>query len=100
RGIIIGRVNALDEKESGGAAEVEDVAVELSEWSTKAKMVTRGEQRGADVDIEGADILVGGGRGLGKKENFELAEQLSESMGGAVAAAPAVGGAGWDPAAP
>jgi electron transfer flavoprotein alpha subunit len=96
-GIIIGRLNAFDENESGGTAEVEDVQVELSEWSTKAKMVTRGEQRGADVDIEGADILVGGGRGLGKKENFELAEQLSDSMGGAVAATRAVVDAGWYP---
>ena len=96
-GIIIGRLNAFDENESGGTAEVEDVAVELSEWSTKAKMVTRGEQRGEDVDIEGADILVGGGRGLGKKENFELAEQLSDSMGGAVAATRAVVDAGWYP---
>jgi electron transfer flavoprotein alpha subunit len=96
-GIIIGRLNAFDEKEGDGTAEVEDVQVELSEWSTKAKMVTRGEQRGADVDIEGADILVGGGRGLGKKENFELAEQLAESMGGAVAATRAVVDAGWYP---
>jgi electron transfer flavoprotein alpha subunit len=96
-GIIIGRLNAFDENETGGTAEVEDVAVELSEWSTKAKMVTRGEQRGADVDIEGADVLVGGGRGLGKKENFELAEQLAESMGGAVAATRAVVDAGWYP---
>jgi electron transfer flavoprotein alpha subunit len=96
-GIIIGRLNAFDENETGGTADVEDVQVELSEWSTKAKMVTRGEQRGADVDIEGADILVGGGRGLGKKENFELAEQLANSMGGAVAATRAVVDAGWYP---
>jgi electron transfer flavoprotein alpha subunit len=96
-GIIIGRLNAFDENESGGTAEVEDVQVELSEWSTKAKMVTRGEQRGADVNIEDADILVGGGRGLGKKENFELAEQLADSMGGAVAATRAVVDAGWYP---
>jgi electron transfer flavoprotein alpha subunit len=96
-GIIIGRLNAFDENEGDGSAEVEDVQVELSPWSSKAKMVTRGEQRGADVDIEGADILVGGGRGLGKKENFELAEQLSESMGGAVAATRAVVDAGWYP---
>src|SRR3954467_13426544 len=60
-------------------------------------MVTGGEQRGDEVDIEGADILVGGGPGLGKKENFELAEQLSESMGGAVAATRAVVQAGWYP---
>jgi electron transfer flavoprotein alpha subunit len=96
-GIIIGRLNAFDTNESGGTAEVEDVQVELSPWSSKAKMVTRGEQRGADVNIEDANILVGGGRGLGKKENFELAEQLADSMGGAVAATRAVVDAGWYP---
>ena len=96
-GIIIGRLNAFDANESGGTAEVEDVQVDLSEWSTKAKMVTRGEQRGADVNIEDANILVGGGRGLGKKENFELAEQLADSMSGAVAATRAVVDAGWYP---
>jgi len=96
-GIIIGRLNAFDANEGDGTAEVEDVQVELSEWSTKARMVTRGEQRGADVNIEDANVLVGGGRGLGKKENFELAEQLAESMGGAVAATRAVVDAGWYP---
>ena len=65
-GIIIGRLNAFDVKEEGsGDAEVEQIEVELSEWSTKAKMVTRGEARGEDVNIEDAEILVGGGRGLG-----------------------------------
>jgi electron transfer flavoprotein alpha subunit len=96
-GIIIGRLNAFDANESGGTAELEDVQVQLSDWSTKAKMVKRGEQRGADVNIEDADILVGGGRGLGKKENFDLAEQLAGSMGGAVAATRAVVDAGWYP---
>jgi electron transfer flavoprotein alpha subunit len=96
-GIIIGRLNAFDATEGEGTAEVEDVQVELSEWSTKARMVKRGEQRGADVNIEDAEILIGGGRGLGKKENFELAEQLAESLGGAVAATRAVVDAGWYP---
>jgi electron transfer flavoprotein alpha subunit len=96
-GIIIGRLNAFDAKESGGSAEVVDVEVELSPWSTKAKMVQRGEQRGADVNIEDAEILVGGGRGLGAAEGFELCEQLAEAMGGAVAATRAVVDAGWYP---
>src|SRR3954447_24346966 len=99
-GIIIGRLNAFDVKESGsGPATVEDVEVELSPWSTKAKMVQRGEQRGADVDIEGADVLVAGGRGLGKPEGFELAEALAGAFGGnsAVAATRAVVDAGWYP---
>jgi electron transfer flavoprotein alpha subunit len=97
-GIIIGRLNAFDVNEGdGGTAEVVDVDVELSDWSTKARMVTRGEQRGADVNIEDADILVGGGRGLGEADNFKLAEELADALGGAVAATRAVVDAGWYP---
>ena len=97
-GVIIGRLNAFDLNEGGdGQAEVVDVDVELSEWSTKATMVQRGEQRGADVNIEDADILVGGGRGLGQADNFKLAEDLAQSLGGAVAATRAVVDAGWYP---
>lgn len=96
-GVIIGRINAFDVNESGGTAEVVDVDVELSEWSSKARMVKRGEQRGEDVNIEEAEILVGGGRGLGSEENFEIAETLADSMGGAVAATRAVVDAGWYP---
>jgi electron transfer flavoprotein alpha subunit len=97
-GIIISRLNAFDATErDGGAAEVVDVDVELSPWSTKATMVTRGEQRGADVNIEDADFLVAGGRGLGKAENFELCDELAKALGGAVAATRAVVDAGWFP---
>jgi electron transfer flavoprotein alpha subunit len=99
-GIIIGRINAFEIKQAGaGDAEVVDVDVEYSPWSLQATMVQRGEQRGADVDIEGADILVAGGRGLGKAEGFQLAEQLAKAFGGnsAVAATRAVVDAGWYP---
>jgi electron transfer flavoprotein alpha subunit len=99
KGIIIGRLNAFELAQSSGTATVEDVEVEFSAWSNKAKMVTRGEQRGADVDIEGADILVAGGRGLGKPEGFEQLETLAGAFGGnsAVAATRAVVDAGWYP---
>jgi electron transfer flavoprotein alpha subunit len=98
-GIIIGRINAFEIREGSGSAEVVDVDVEYSDFSNQASMVERGEQRGADVDIEGADILVAGGRGLGKAEGFELAENLAKAFGGnsAVAATRAVVDAGWYP---
>ncbi|MBV8712357.1 MAG: electron transfer flavoprotein subunit alpha/FixB family protein [Solirubrobacterales bacterium] len=99
-GIIIGRINAFEARTvDGGSAQVVDVDVECSPWSTQAEMVERGEQRGADVDIEGADILVAGGRGLGTAENFKLAEDLAAAFGGnsAVAATRAVVDAGWYP---
>jgi electron transfer flavoprotein alpha subunit len=99
-GIIIGRINAFETvARDGGSVEIVDVEVDYSPWSTQASMVQRGEQRGADVDIEGADVLVAGGRGLGKAEGFKLAEELAAAFGGntAVAATRAVVDAGWYP---
>src|SRR6478672_5764579 len=102
-GIIIGRINAFETVTNNSSpptpAEVVDVDVEYSPWSDQATMVQRGEQRGADVDIEGADVLVAGGRGLGKAEGFQLAEALAAAFGGntAVAATRAVVDAGWYP---
>jgi electron transfer flavoprotein alpha subunit len=99
-GIIIGRINAFEiVSRNGASAEVVDVEVEYSPWSNQATMVQRGEQRGADVDIEGADILVAGGRGLGNADGFKLAEELAGAFGGnsAVAATRAVVDAGWYP---
>jgi len=97
-GVIIGRLNAFEVKESGSAAAaVEDVDVEFQPHSLKATMVNRGEQRGGDVNIEDANVLVAGGRGLGKKEGFEQLEELARALGGAVAATRAVVDAGWFP---
>jgi electron transfer flavoprotein alpha subunit len=96
-GVIIGRLNAFEANESGGSAEIEDVEVDYAPHSLKATMVQRGEQRGADVNIEDADYLVAGGRGLGKAEGFEQLEELANALGGAVAATRAVVDAGWFP---
>jgi electron transfer flavoprotein alpha subunit len=99
-GIVIGRLNAFEIKETGaGAAPVESLSFELSPHAKQATMVTRGEQRGADVDIEGADILIAGGRGLGKAEGFDLCQDLAGAFGNnaAVAATRAVVDAGWYP---
>jgi len=99
-GIIIGRLNAFEARQEGsGEAAVERIEYELSGHAKQATMVTRGEQRGAEVDIEGADIIVAGGRGLGKPEAFKLCEELAEAFGSnaAVAATRAVVDAGWYP---
>ena len=100
KGIIVGRLNAFEaQQQAGRTAAVEDVDVQFGPVATRMRMVSRGEQRGAQVDIEGADVLVAGGRGLGKAEGFELAEQLAQAFGGntAVATTRAVVDAGWYP---
>src|SRR3954466_8102898 len=76
KGIIIARLNAFELKETGSDAPVENIDAQLSAQAQQATIVTRGEQRGADVDIEGASILVAGGRGLGKPDGFELCDPL------------------------
>ncbi|MCK4436745.1 electron transfer flavoprotein subunit alpha [bacterium] len=49
------------------------------------------------VDLQEAEIIVSGGRGLGKAENFKLIEQLAEVLGGAVGASRATVDANWIP---
>ena len=99
-GIVIARLNAFEVTPAGSStARVEDVEVEFSPFSTRARMIRRGEQRGEAVDIEGAEVVIAGGRGLGNAEGFELCEQLARAFGpgSAVAATRAVVDAGWYP---
>ncbi len=49
------------------------------------------------VDLQEADIIVSGGRGIGKKENFALIAELAKTLGGAVGASRATVDAGWIP---
>ena len=74
-GVIIGRLNAFEVKRDAAARPtVEDVDGRVrAALAARPTMVQRGEQRGADVNIEDADILVAGGRGLGKAEGFDAA---------------------------
>jgi electron transfer flavoprotein alpha subunit len=91
------RTGTFDPQESGGSAEVQDVAVALEDFSTQATMVEQAHAEQTGPSIEDADVIVAGGRGLGAPEGFELAEQLANALGGAVGATRAVVDAGWYP---
>jgi electron transfer flavoprotein alpha subunit len=96
--LAVFRSGTFDPAESGAAAELRDVEVELEAHSVLAELVEAAtEESQAGPSIEEADVIVAGGRGLGSPENFALVEQLAEALGGAVAATRAVVDAGWYP---
>jgi len=91
------RSGAFDPQESGGEAQVEDLEVELQDFSTRATMVEQAHAESEGPSIEDAQVIVAGGRGLGEPGNFKLVEELAQALGGAVAATRAVVDAGWYP---
>ena len=82
---------------SGVEPQIENVPVELEDWSRSAKVVSQEQEESSGPSIEDADVIVAGGRGLGAPENFTLAEELARALGGAVGATRAVVDAGWYP---
>src|SRR4030043_1189317 len=47
------------------------------------------------VNLQEADVIVAGGRGLGNTKGFELLKELAELLGGTIGASRAAGEGGW-----
>ncbi|MEW6582049.1 MAG: electron transfer flavoprotein subunit alpha/FixB family protein [Actinomycetota bacterium] len=91
------RSGSFEAAERPAAGTVENVAVEIQEFSAKAQMVEQAHEEQTGPSIEDAEIIVAGGRGLGAPEAFTLLEDLAKVLGGAVASTRAVVDSGWYP---
>jgi electron transfer flavoprotein alpha subunit len=73
--------------------------VDLSKtaWDIRAKVLEVVNEVGNSVNLEEANIIVSGGRGLGDPKNFDLVKELAAVLGGAVGSSRAAVDAGWMP---
>jgi electron transfer flavoprotein alpha subunit len=95
--IALVRSGAFDAPEQTGGATVQPFSASFEDFSTAARMVEQAHEEASGPSIEDADVIVAGGRGLGRPENFALCEALAKELGGAVGATRAVVDAGWYP---
>jgi electron transfer flavoprotein alpha subunit len=65
--------------------------------TAKTKLLSFVEDITEKIKLEDADIIVSGGRGLGKAENFKLLAELAEVMGAALGSSRAAVDEGWIP---
>ena len=91
------RSGAFEAPEPSGNATMQSFSASFQHFSTQARMVEQAHEEMSGPSIEDADVIVAGGRGLGKPDNFGLCEALAKELGGAVAATRAVVDAGWYP---
>lgn len=74
----------------------EDFHVPKEQIHTRLIEVIR-EAAEAIVDLEGAEIIVSGGRGVGGAEGFGVVKDLADALGGVVGSSRAAVDAGWIP---
>ncbi len=91
------RPGVFKKSEAGEAkAEVikEDIHVAGDQIRTQVIELIK-EMGGENVDLEGAEIIVSGGRGVGGPEGFDTIKALADALGATVGASRAAVDAGW-----
>lgn len=81
----------------GAAGSVEMLDVALDAGDTRVSVVGVAEKPAGAVNLEAAETIVVGGRGVGSAENFALIEDLADAFGAPVGATRAVTDLGWRP---
>lgn len=81
--------------QAGRGGEVISFAFDAKKHTSLAQFLEFIKTKGEGLDLSEAEVIVAGGRGLGKPEGFKLLQKLADRLGGAVAASRAPVDNGW-----
>lgn len=84
--VVIVRNGSFSKPEVVSNAGVTEKKIEIPVSAVKAKIIDTVKEICESVNLEEAQVIVSGGRGMGNAENFKLVEELARVLGGVVGA--------------
>ena len=89
--------HVVEARPAGVDTQIEDLTPGFDESEFRVRVTRREEPEAGTIRLDTARVVVGGGRGVGSKEGFDVLEELAGLLGGAVGGSRVVTNLGWRP---
>jgi electron transfer flavoprotein alpha subunit len=86
-----------EESEAPVVIKAETFSPSLDEKDFRVRVFAREQNSSKGITLQTAPLVVGGGRGVGSKEGFQVLEELANLLGGAVGGSRVATNNGWRP---